>query len=162
MAMLALGLIITIAQIVRMTFVHRLFEQSDSAELIKWSIIEINLGVSHIIYFGNVKTLVTDREMQILVACIPTYAPLVMSSHDSAPSYNFNGNSRTPQSNTFNTWVPSKASSPGLWKNSNLYNSKHSPVSQADQFHPYNQNIMTTTEWSQVVEFKRNPQDSPV
>lgn len=46
MAMLALGLIITIAQIVRMTFVHRLFEQSDSAELIKWSVIEINLGVS--------------------------------------------------------------------------------------------------------------------
>lgn len=160
--MLALGLIITIAQIVRMTFVYRLFEQSDSAELIKWSVIEINLGVSIIVHIDYIRVLPTNREIQILVACIPTYAPLVMSSRDNEPSYNINSKTRTPRSNKFGAWVSSKASSLGLSKNSNSYNSKHSAVSHVDPIHPYNKNIMTTTEWSQVVEFKRNPEDSPV
>ena len=160
--MLALGLIITIAQIVRMTFVYKLFEQSDSAELIKWSIIEINLGVSSTAYSCHAWIFVVDREMQVLVACIPTYAPLVMSSHDNAPSYNINDHNRIPHSNKLNAWISSKASSLKLSKNSSSYDSKQSAVSHYDQTRSYPKNIMTTTEWSQVVEFKRNPEDSPV
>ena len=173
-AMLALGLIITIAQIVRMTFVHRMFEQSDSAELIKWSIIEITLGVSPcycFIYFVTIYTIRwLIRSMQVFVACIPTWAPLLMSSNDRAPSYNVNAHNRITGSNKLGAWISSKASSLGMSKNSNSYDSKNSVISHADpahftpnhhQKHHFDKNITATTQWSQVIELKR-PDDSPV
>ena len=168
--MLALGLIITIAQIVRMTFVHRMFEQSDSAELIKWSIIEITLGVSTSACLTRHIAGLLMLAIQVFVACIPTYAPLLLSSNDNAPSYNVRGYSRTPPSNKFGAWISSKASSFGSSKNSNSYDSKNSVISHVDpaRFNQnqqnrfqYNKNITATTEWSQVIELKR-PDDSPV
>lgn len=57
LGLFALGLFITIIQIIRIQTVQRLANYTDSAPLIMWSTVENNLG--------------------IIVACIPTLAPLV-------------------------------------------------------------------------------------
>lgn len=57
LGLFALGLFITIIQIIRIQTVQRLANYTDSAPLILWSTVENNLG--------------------IIVACIPTLAPLV-------------------------------------------------------------------------------------
>lgn len=59
LGLFALGMFITIIQIVRIQTVNRLVNHTDSAPLILWSTVENNLG--------------------IIVACIPTLAPLVKS-----------------------------------------------------------------------------------
>ena len=57
LGLFALGLFITIIQIIRIQTVQRLANYTDSAPLILWSCVENNLG--------------------IIIACIPTLAPLV-------------------------------------------------------------------------------------
>ena len=57
LGLFALGIFITIIQIIRIQTVNRLVNYTDSAPLIMWSTVESNLG--------------------IVVACIPTLAPLI-------------------------------------------------------------------------------------
>jgi hypothetical protein len=57
LSLFALGVFITIIQIVRIQTVNRLVNYTDSAPLIMWSAVESNLGA--------------------IVACVPTLAPLV-------------------------------------------------------------------------------------
>ncbi len=57
LGLFALGVFITVIQIIRIQTVNRLVNHTDSAPLILWSTVENNIG--------------------IIVACVPTLAPLV-------------------------------------------------------------------------------------
>jgi hypothetical protein len=73
LGLFALGVLITIIQIIRIQTVRRLTNYTDSAPLIMWSTVENNLG--------------------IIVACIPTLAPLVKYLNERTSGYR-NENSR--------------------------------------------------------------------
>lgn len=57
LCLFALGIFVTIVQIIRIQTITSLSNYLDSAEAIKWSIVETNVG--------------------IVIACVPTLAPLV-------------------------------------------------------------------------------------
>lgn len=57
LCLFALGIFVTIVQIIRIQTITSLANYLDSAEAIKWSIVETNVG--------------------IFIACVPTLAPLV-------------------------------------------------------------------------------------
>ena len=79
-AIFSLGLFITIIQIIRILTIKSLANYTDSSQLIMWSMVENNLGIS--------------------IACIPPLAPLIKSFADktvsgsSGKKRDYQGNSR--------------------------------------------------------------------
>ncbi|PTB44579.1 uncharacterized protein TrAFT101_003129 [Trichoderma asperellum] len=73
LCLFALGIFVTIVQIIRIQTIASLVNYLDSAEAIKWSIVETNVG--------------------IIIACVPTLAPLVTYFAEKTRS---GGSSNTP------------------------------------------------------------------
>lgn len=74
LCLFALGIFVTIVQIIRIQTIASLVNYLDSAEAIKWSIVETNVG--------------------IIIACVPTLAPLV--TYFSEKTRSGGSNSNTP------------------------------------------------------------------
>lgn len=72
LCLFALGIFVTIVQIIRIQTITSLANYLDSAEAIKWSIVETNVG--------------------IFIACVPTLAPLVRYFSEKTRSGGSSGN----------------------------------------------------------------------
>lgn len=72
LCLFALGIFVTIVQIIRIQTITSLSNYLDSAEAIKWSIVETNVG--------------------IFIACVPTLAPLVRYFSEKTRSGGSSGN----------------------------------------------------------------------
>jgi hypothetical protein len=76
LGLLALGIFITIIQVIRIRTVKNLANYLDSASLIMWSAVENNLGIIGTVHFISKAHRSCNTDLILLVASIPTLAPL--------------------------------------------------------------------------------------
>lgn len=144
--MVALGLFITLTQFFRIFTIKKLVAINDSSSVISWSTIEINIGVRtpHALQTSVVTChdLLTGDRSQVLVSCIPTYAPLIAAAREKLVK------TRKSEPNSY-----------GSWQNKGGSKSK----ATADITHGENESeeaivmsgqegIRMTTGWTQMVE----------
>ncbi|RMJ24322.1 hypothetical protein PHISP_04796 [Aspergillus sp. HF37] len=82
-SLFALGFFITAIQIVRIFTISSLKTYTDSQAIVLWSNIEIGLGVS-VHHRGPYAAILTS---QVIVTCVPTYAPLFAAFSSKVGSY---------------------------------------------------------------------------